>query len=112
VLHQEFSSLLPCPFNYGKAPSIEAPDGEGQDVIVIGPRLRPGTEVQVRPRLRVRFVDRGLDDDKLVARLDGRPLGLLDHFLLRVFFAVYGLFKRARYGFGGGPTGVRGYQAW
>lgn len=110
----EFWSLVPCPFNYGSAPDVPAPDGEGQDVIVIGPRLRRGDRVRVSPRLRVEFIDGGVPDDKLVARLDGAPLGVLDHLRVRLFFLVYTWFKRARQALRGQPIGgtvVTGYRA-
>jgi len=108
----QFWSVLPCPFNYGCAPEVPADDGDGLDVIVIAPRLGRGQMVTVRPRLRVRFVDDGVIDDKLVARLDGRPLLVIDHLRLRLFFSVYSLFKRVRYalqGRGWKVTGVLGY---
>lgn len=110
---REFWSVIPCPFNYGSAPDVSAPDGEGQDVIVIGPRLRRGQRVRVRPRLRVGFIDQGLPDDKLVARLDDQPLGLLDHLWVQAFFFVYTWFKRARQrlrGPAGGRIAVTGYR--
>ena len=97
VFEQEFFSLLPCPFNYGVAPHVPSADSEGQDVIVIGHRLRRGTRLSVRPRLRVVFVDQGLADDKLVARADGHALRWLDLFTVKLFFVVYSLFKRLRY---------------
>jgi inorganic pyrophosphatase len=108
----QFWSLLPCPFNYGCAPDLPADDGEGLDVIVIGRRLARGSVVTVRPSLRVCFIDLGLVDDKLVARLDGRSLGCFDHLSLRLFFSVYTVFKRARYllqGRGRATTGVTAY---
>lgn len=112
-LRVEFWSPLPCPFNYGTAVGMPSADGDGQDVIVIGGRLRPGARLSVTPRLRVVFSDQGLPDDKLVARWDGRALGLADHLGVRVFCFVYTLFKRLRYllqGRARGVTGVRGYE--
>lgn len=109
----EFWSVIPCPFNYGSAPDVPAPDGEGQDVIVIGPRLRRGDRVWVHPRLRVGFIDQGLPDDKLVARLDDQPLRPVDHLWVRAFFLVYTVFKRARQRLAGrtrGRIAVTGYR--
>lgn len=105
--------MLPCPFNYGVAPDLPAEDGAGQDVIVIGPRLPRGTQVKVRPTLRVVFVDQGIADDKLVARVDGRAVNGLDRCTLTLFFFIYSIFKRLRYRLQGawrGPTGVAGYE--
>lgn len=110
---REFWSLIPCPFNYGAAPDVPAPDGEGQDVIVIGSRLRRGDRVRVRPRLRVGFIDGGVADDKLVARLDNGPLRLIDHLWVRAFFFVYTRFKQLRQilrGRAGRRIAVTGYQ--
>lgn len=81
-------------------------DGDGQDVIVIGGRLAPGTRLSVIPRMRVVFVDQGLADDKLVARRDGGRLTLSDQIRVRVFFIVYTVFKRLRYALGGKTRGV------
>lgn len=96
VWRLEFLSPLPCPFNYGAAPQRKAPDGSGQDVIVIGPRMPRGACITVRPRMRVVFKDAGLPDDKLVARADGGALRLCDRLMVRLFFVVYGVFKRMR----------------
>ncbi len=111
---QEFFSLLPCPFNYGAAPDIPAPDGEGQDVIVLGPRLERGAQVTVYPRLRVVFWDEGVSDDKLVARLDGRSPRQIDRLLLMTFFRMYTVLKRVRGFLHGrkGDTRVLGYEPY
>lgn len=62
--------------------------------------------------MRVRFLDRGQVDDKWVARLDGQPLRCVDHLMLRVFFAVYGAFKRLRQRLRGlpGRTGAVSFE--
>jgi len=108
---QDFFSLVPCPFNYGFVSGTTADDGDPQDVIVIGPRLARGAEIAVDPVLRVEFLDRGRRDDKLVARVDGAPLTLSDHTLLRMFFLAYVALKRIRQVLSRTPgrTGVRGY---
>lgn len=100
--------MLPCPFNYGFTPESVSEDGDPLDVIVLGPRLLQGTRVDVDPVLRVDFVDQGRADPKMVARLDGRPLTLLDRVTLRLFFSAYTLLKRVR-SRGRGWTGVRGW---
>lgn len=109
---REFWSVLPCPFNYGTALEFASADGDGQDVIVIGRRLRRGDCVRVRPRLRVLFVDDDVTDDKWVARLDGGALGPLDLACVRLFFFLYGAFKRLRRSLrgGGGRIAVEGYR--
>jgi hypothetical protein len=91
-----------------------AEDGSGQDVIVIGPRLAPGSRVEVVPSTNVGFMDAGRKDDKWVARLDGCPLNPVDHVLLRLFFWTYTALKKIRASLGGGPpsaTRLTGFQA-
>ncbi len=92
----DFNSPFPCPFNYGFCQDERSADGEPLDVIVIGPRLRPGDRVEVTPQLRVDFIDTGWSDPKLVARLDGQPLSQLDLLRVQIFMTVFTAFKRLR----------------
>jgi inorganic pyrophosphatase len=85
-------SPLPSPFNYGSVMGTLGEDGDPLDAIVLGPPRAMGESVRVRVRAVVRFVDRGLTDDKLVCS-DGE----LDAFeLARVewFFRFYAFGKR------------------
>jgi inorganic pyrophosphatase len=87
----EFVSPLPCPFNYGSVQGTEAPDGDREDVIVLGGKLARGCEVRVRVLGRVRFVDAGVDDHKWLCgdRLTRRELRLVGR-----FFKLYARAKR------------------
>lgn len=62
----DFVSPLPCPFNYGAVPTHLGLEGDLLDALVLGPRLRLGTRLRVRAWGAVRFMDRGMADDKLV----------------------------------------------
>ena len=97
-LVREFISPLPSLFNYGYAVGIQGADGMPQDVVVLGPQLRRGQHVLVERVAVVRFSDRGLRDDKWVARVDTRPPSLWERTVLILFFTVYAAFKRLRYG--------------
>lgn len=81
----EYVSPIPCPFNYGCVPGELAPDGDEVDAIVLGPRLRAGEEVEREVVARVRFVDDGVPDDKLVCG----PMRRGDRVALVVFFRAY-----------------------
>lgn len=117
--NEQFRSPLPSPFNYGfvaeaapAPPGVVSQDGEPLDVIVLGPRLVAGARVRVTPALSVTFLDGGCRDDKMVARLDGRPLRWSDRLLLRVFFVAYVALKRLRRAWRrdpGGRTAVLGF---
>ena len=88
----EFPSPVPCPFNYGSVPGARSADGEGADVVVLGPRLPLGHEGTLPVRAVVVFNDAGLEDDKWVC--SARPLDRRDRAALVVFFSAYGLVKR------------------
>ena len=64
--HIDFISPLPCPFNYGAVPTLLGLEGDLLDALVLGPRLRLGTRVQVSAWGAITLTDRGLWDDKLV----------------------------------------------
>ena len=64
--HIDFVSPLPCPFNYGAVPGMLGLEGDLLDALVLGPRLRYGTRVQVTAWAAVTLADRGLFDDKLI----------------------------------------------
>lgn len=62
----EFLSPIPCPFNYGCVPGAVAEDGDPPDAIVLGSRIPHGTQVRTNAWLRMRFLDDGANDDKLI----------------------------------------------
>lgn len=88
----EYPSPVPCPFNYGAVPDAPSADGEGADVVVLGPRLSLGHEAVLPVRAVVVFNDAGLEDDKWVC--SAHPLRPRDHLALVAFFSAYGLVKR------------------
>jgi inorganic pyrophosphatase len=62
----DFVSPLPCPFNYGSVPTHIGLEGDLLDAVVLGPRLRAGTQVRVFAWGAVTLTDRGMCDDKLI----------------------------------------------
>jgi inorganic pyrophosphatase len=104
----EFGSPLPCPFNYGYVPGTESADGSPRDALVVGPRLARTARVRARELGIVRFLDAGLQDDKLVC--GGTALSRLDRLRVSTFFSVYALAKRLRNVGGGGPTRFLGFE--
>ena len=89
----DYISPLPSPFNYGVVPDSTSPDGDGLDVVVLGPRLPAGHRGRWPVLGVVRFVDDGDVDDKLVC--GSGPLRRRDELLLISFFKSYALGKTA-----------------
>lgn len=104
----EFVSPFPCPFNYGYVPDTTSPDGAPRDALVLGPRLPRTSRVRARELGVVRFLDAGLEDDKLVCGRE--PLSRLDRLRVRVFFALYACAKRLRNGGRAGVTRFVGFE--
>jgi inorganic pyrophosphatase len=98
----ELLSPLPCPFNYGSVPGTLAPDGSGEDAVVLGPRLPRGTVVSLSVLGRAHFVDAGMYDGKWICGPELRPR---DRRLLTLFFHTYALVKRVL-NFGKGLSGT------
>lgn len=72
-------NYLPYPGNYGMIPSTrlsveQGGDGDALDVLVLGPTLPRGAVVAVRLIGVMRFLDKGEQDDKLLAVMDDTPL--------------------------------------
>lgn len=93
-----FVSPLPCPFNYGAVPALLGLENDLLDAVVLGPRLRFGTQLTVRAWGAVTLTDRGISDDKLICS-DTR-LGDDERRRVLDFFAFYarckGLLNRVR----------------
>lgn len=53
--------------NYGKISRTLAGDGNSVDVFVLGRRLKAGTEVAVIPYALIEYMDRGKEDNKVIA---------------------------------------------
>ena len=107
-LHQgqriDFVSPLPSPFNYGFLPGVPGDDGDPVDAVIMGPRLAMGAEVTLPVVARVRFLDAGVDDTKLVP--SSTALTPAERRALVLFFRLYarakGLLNLVRGA--GGPT--------
>lgn len=83
----DFISPLPCPFNYGSAPSFLGLEGDLLDAVVLGPRLPLGTRITVKARGAVTLTDRGMKDDKLIC--SGHPLSFRERQNVLRFFRFY-----------------------
>lgn len=71
---------LGYPGNYGIVPRTLVPeeaggDGDPLDVVLLGPAVRRGAVVRARLLGVLRLLDDGERDDKLLAVLDGTPMG-------------------------------------
>ena len=88
----ELLSPLPCPFNYGGVPGTRAADGDREDVILLGPRVKTGSRVRARVVGRVEFIDAGQPDGKWICAY--RPLERHDRVQLALFFQLYAQVKR------------------
>jgi len=72
-------AYLPYPGNYGLVPRTlldEAGGGDGAplDVMVLGPAVERGKLVKAHPIGVIKLLDRGEQDDKILAVMDGTPL--------------------------------------
>lgn len=108
----DFVSPLPCPYNYGCVPDRPSTDGAPLDALVLGPRLRRGTALDIPIRGIVRFFDGGDFDPKLVC--SEAPLTGSQRRGVVLFFTMYAAFKRwlqARRR-GRGSTRYDGFVAW
>ena len=83
----DFISPLPCPFNYGSVPNYIGLEGDLLDALVLGPRLRFGTRLRVKPWGAVSLTDRGMTDDKLVC--SHHPPSLSERRNVLRFFRLY-----------------------
>lgn len=83
----EYLSPIPCPFNYGFIPGPVADDGDPPDALVLGPALPAGGSISTTAWLRVRFVDDGSIDDKLICAETPPDEAQLS--AIRRFFRVY-----------------------
>lgn len=83
----DFVSPLPCPFNYGSIEKYVGLEGDLLDAVVLGPRLRSGTRVQVKAYGAVGLTDRGMYDDKIICGC--RPIGEKQKRFVLGFFWLY-----------------------
>jgi inorganic pyrophosphatase len=105
----DFISPLPCPYNYGAIPSYLGLEGDLLDALVLGPRLRYGTQLRIKAWGAVTLADRGLEDDKLVCSFT--PIKAAERESVLRFFRFYarakGLLNRLR-----GRSGRNACEGW
>lgn len=92
VFRRDFVSPFPTLFNYGFFSGTVSADLEPSDVIVLGPRIDRGARLELEVLGCVKFVDKGVRDDKGIVSCSKR-LSSWDLVKIRVFFSVYRLFK-------------------
>ncbi len=100
----DFLSPFPCPFAYGSVVDSAAPDGDPEDVLVIGDTPRRGTELSLPVWGRVCFVDAGLDDHKWV--VGPHPPSEREWARIEGFFGLYARAKRVWYALRGVSGGA------
>ena len=91
----EYLAPLPCPFSYGSVSGVSGEDGDELDGFVVGASPRRGETVSYPERGRVRFIDCGQRDDKLI--IGPTPLTPQDLQRIRSFFVLVTLAKRFFY---------------
>jgi inorganic pyrophosphatase len=72
-------AFLPYPGNYGMIPNTKLPkedggDGDALDVLILGPALPRGTVAKVHVIGVMKFLDKGEQDDKILAVMDDTPM--------------------------------------
>jgi inorganic pyrophosphatase len=109
----DFLSPIPCPFNYGSVHTLLGLEGDLLDAVVLGPRLAPGTQVQVLAHGAIGLHDRGLYDDKLICTVHALTPAQLRRrrWVVLAFFRLYGWAKRLLNLWRGRP-GRTGLQGW
>lgn len=69
---------LAYPGNYGMVPATLGGDGDPLDAIILAPALRRGSVARARLIGVLELLDKGEADDKLLAVVEGTPLGKVD----------------------------------
>ncbi|MFH1835975.1 MAG: inorganic diphosphatase [Methanobacteriota archaeon] len=90
---KDLVSPFPNLFNYGFVEGTVAEDGMGADAIILGRRLKQGDVVEYPIVGKVKLIDNGKRDDKLIfSDYDG--ISTLDNWKIRLFYLVYPWFKK------------------
>lgn len=89
---RDLVSPLPNLFNYGFVEGTVSEDGMEQDALVLGGRLRQGEKVDYVIAGKVKLVDDGKRDDKIIFTQNGR-ITHLEHLMIRIFYMFYPRFK-------------------
>ncbi len=90
---KELFSPFPNPFNYGFVEGTVSEDGLGEDAIVLGRRLKQGEVVECPIVGKVKLIDDGKRDDKLIFSDYGR-ISMFDEWKIRLFYLIYPQFKK------------------
>jgi inorganic pyrophosphatase len=62
---------IPYPHNYGFIPNTLAPDGDADDIFIVGPEpIHPGTAVKVRVLGFIEMTDNGVVDTKFIGVIE------------------------------------------
>ena len=88
----DFFSPVPAPFNYGRIIGVCGADGDGQDALLLGPRLSAGSHFHGFTIGAVRFLDAGMADDKWILSPFER-LSSAEFLRLHRFFSLYTVVK-------------------
>ena len=91
----EFVSPIPSPFNYGSVLGRMAPDGDPEDAVVLGARIRENVTVSMRVWGRIKFLDANLPDHKWICGPEQPTEN--EWVKLERFFWVYAWAKRLMY---------------
>ena len=101
----DFVSPFPSPFNYGSVLGRDAPDGDPEDALVLGPSISLETVVQTPVWGKVKFLDAGLEDHKWVC--GERAPSEKEWAKVEAFFKRYAWAKRFLYRLRGTSGEVR-----
>lgn len=72
---------IPCPFNYGFIPGTLSSDGDPLDIFIISLEpLIPGSQVKFKPWGILVCTDQGVEDNKVIAMIEGDPYRDYDYF--------------------------------
>jgi inorganic pyrophosphatase len=101
----DYVSPVGAPFNYGCLPEEPGGDGDPLDAILFGPTLAVGARAAARVVGVVRFIDRGMPDDKLICHPG--QIKRRERWLIHAFFGLLTPVRRALHVVRGDPPGTR-----
>lgn len=88
----DYISPFPCPFNYGSILDTEGEDGDREDIVVLGKKLKSGTQDCLANRVAiVSFYDKGEFDPKHI--YSDKELNTIDKLKLYSFFSLFSVLK-------------------
>jgi len=87
----DFVSPLPCPFNYGSIHDYIGGEGDLLDAVVLGPRIKEGSNIVVLAQGSVGLFERYMYDDKLIC--SATPIKPWQRGGILLFFHFYSFCK-------------------